>query len=209
MVVGGPAPARLPRPLAGIGLETFQLEYVPRLLAALLAEGPPLPFAGELEVDVGGQSFTFAFGPERIAARAGAATAPLVRCLVSPADFRRGVDEILPVMLRRADKLLSRLRAGLRAINRRLAGFDPQRLRARPGRIELEICDDAGDPVRFVYVVDSGAGPRVLVRLGEDELWKLGESGLKLSRLVATRLHVEGDAAYLVRLATVLEQPAP
>ncbi len=195
----------LPRPPRGASPGDFYRDYLPALWSAFRAGLPPFPVTVSVGVEVGDEVFTVEAGPAGIAVSDGRAGDPLFTCTCRVEDFRGGARDVLPIMLRRVEKVLPRLRAAIGAAEARLPSLDLEQLRHRPGQIDAELTDDAGDVLRATYRVGSGRGPRVVVRLDDAELDSLVQGTGRLSRLIGSRIRAEGDVAYLVQLVAFVE----
>jgi hypothetical protein len=86
-----------------------------------------------------------------------------------------------------------------------LGRIDLGGLRKAPGSLTLEYEDDAGDEARVVLTVGRASGAAASIHVTDTELWRLIESGAKLSQLVRSRVKVSGDLGYLLTLARVAE----
>jgi hypothetical protein len=195
----------LPQPPRGVSPEGFWCEYVPRLWARVREGVPPLPLTVELEIVVGPESFALQLSPQGLNVKPGHARAAVARSVSSTEDFYAAVRDIVPTLLRQLEAVLPRLRAALPRFEQRMSRFDFGQLRSRPGRIDLELVDDAGDLHRAAYLVGTGTGPRVTVQITDNELRDLIRDGGRLSRLIGARIHAQGDVAYLVQLLAALE----
>ncbi len=195
----------LPRPPRGATPGEMYGGYLPALWSAFRAGLPPFPVTVTVAVEVGAEAFTGEAGPGGLAVSEGRVGDPLFTCTCTLEDFRGGARDVLPIMLRRVEKVLPRLRAAAGAAETRLASLDLDQLRHRPGQIDAELTDDAGEVLRATYKVGSGRGPRVLVRLDDAELDSLVQGTGRISRLIGSRIRAEGDVAYLVQLLAFIE----
>jgi hypothetical protein len=193
----------LPRPPRGVTAIDFFRSYLPDLAAALAAGMPSLPTTFELGVRVGAQDLRVCIGPAGLTCEDGAPASPTLTCECEPDEVVRTARDLAPSILRLVDKALPRWRAGAKPTTP--ARLDLSRLAARPGRLELEVVDDAGDVFRAACRVGTGAGPRALIRLTDPELRRLFAGGTRLSSLLGSRIQVEGDLAWLLQLVGLLE----
>ena len=208
---GQPLPA-LPRPPRGIDLETFYLRYLPELFGAVISEMPSLTRALEIachiQVDaVTERVFAVVLGPNTLFASAERpCTDPLVTLHCDARAWTTGVRDVWPRLLRLLDRDHGALRERAGAHWRELGpAITAERLRPLAGRIEIDYADDAGDHVAYVVEIAGGRGPRVRLRMEDRELWALLREGGRLLPWLQSRVGIEGDAGYLVRVAMVRE----
>lgn len=195
----------LPRPPRGLTATDFFRSYLPDLAAALAAGMPPLPVTLELGVRIGQQDLRVRVGPAGLTCEHGAPSTPTLTCECDADEVVRTARDLVPTLLRLAERALPRWRAGAAARPPSPAHLDLSRLAARPGRLALEVVDDAGDTFRVTCRVGTGDGPRALVRLTDPELRRLFAGGARLSSLLGSRVQVEGDLAWLLQLVGLLE----
>jgi hypothetical protein len=144
-------------------------------------------------------------GPAGLTCEDGAPSSRTLTFECEPDEVVRTARDLVPPVLRLVEKALPRWRASAAARPPHPAHLDLSRLTSRPGRLELEVVDDAGDSYRIACRVADGAGPRALIRITDPELRRLFAGGARLSSLVGSRLQVEGDLGWLLQLLGLLE----
>ena len=190
----------LPRPKRGVTPREFYADYVPELWAHLVGRVPKL--AGvTVGVSVAGDGdYTIAVTADGIATTVGKPTAPLVTFTTDVASWRIALIELLPRVLKHIEpKVTAANVAGY------LGRVDLGGLRKTPGTVTHVYEDDAGDEAKVVLAIGSGTGPAARIHVTDTELWRLLESGAKLSQLVRSRVKVDGDVTYLLALARLVE----
>ena len=121
-------------------------------------------------------------------------------CTLSVADFREQIRHLVPRLVRCAEQNLGRLQ---QLTDRFIAARTSTRLPPvviEPGFIDLELEDDAGDTTHVGISIGDGRGARARLQISDRELLQIIETGGRLATLLASRLRVEGDLAYVLRL---------
>ncbi len=195
---------KLPLPSRGIAARDFYLRYVPELWAALV--GPVASLVGvTVGVSVAGAGeYALTVTDEGLVTSEGRAADPLLTFTTDVASWRIALVELLPRVLKHIEPRLTAA-----TLARQLAAIDLASLRKAPGRITHVFEDDAGDEAKVVLAVGTGSGPAADIHVTDAELWRLLESGAKLSQLVRSRIKVGGDVGYLLSLTRVVEAAQP
>jgi hypothetical protein len=191
---------KLPVPTRGITPRDFYHQYVPALWAALV--GPVPSLAGvTVGVSVSGDAdYAIAVIDKGLVTTDGKPAEPLMTFSTDVASWRIALLDLLPRVLAHIEPKA----AGLRAAHY-LARIDLEAVRKTPGSIIHVYEDDAGDEARVALTIGNGAGPSASIQVTDTELWRLLESGAKLSQLVRSRVKVGGDIAYILALARLVE----
>jgi hypothetical protein len=197
--------AALPRPVRGISPSAFYRDYLPALWAAVRDGLPPPPPTVAVRLEVEGEAATLCVGPAGLTVDAPDAPGPLVRCTASRDDFDRAVRELAPALLRALEAALPRLRSVMAAHEARLLPAMRAALQGRPGRLELELHDDAGDVFRARWQLGPEGGPVVQLRLTDELLYRVLREGGTLAALLGAGLEARGEVSWLVQLAAELE----
>lgn len=199
----------LPAPKRGTPPDEFYLEYVPRLWAALVG-GRELAIPEHVvavELVGGAKTLTFGlrFAGAELRVTAGQPESRLVTFVSDLASWKIAAFDLLPRMLRKLEARLGDSARAADLIGAHAHRVAPESLRGAPGTIELDYVDDAGDEASVRVLVANGAGPRVRLHVTDTELWRLVDSGMRLSQLLRTRLQLDGDVAYLLELGRLLD----
>ncbi len=198
----------LPRPPRGVVPDSFYLEYAPKLYAALMAGVPAISARWEVGVEVAdGGAYTLTAGGPSLEARPSLPAAGGLVVRLSRAAFDAQARDLLPRLLRYAEKHWDRLHEALGRLARGpAASLRPEAMAAQPGLLRVHYTDDAGDGIEAALALGGGNGPEARIELDDRELWELLDGGGKLTRLlVGGRVRVRGDLGYLVRLVGMLE----
>lgn len=202
----------LPRPARRVSPEALYVTFLPTLWQAFAAKRElPWPALGvELQVVVvheAGHSETFAmrFDGGTISGRVGPARAPLATIRCTEEAWRVSVQSILSRVIAYTEAHAVRAWDGVAAFVRgRAASALGAIAAAHPGVLTVHYTDDAGDAFMYDVTLGTGAGPHATVRVQESDLEAILEAGSNVPRLLRSRLKVEGDAAYVLRVATAL-----
>ncbi len=190
----------LPQPKRGITPRDFYHQYVPDLWQSLVGSVPAL-VGVTVGVSVAGDAdYTIAVTPKGLVTSDGKPSAPLVSFATDVASWRIALVELLPRVLKHIEPKVTPTK-----VAHYLGRIDFEGLRKAPGSIAHVYEDDAGDEAKVVLTVAAGGGPAASVHVNDTELWRLLESGAKLSQLVRSRVKVGGDITYLLALARVVE----
>jgi len=156
-------------------------------------------------VVVGAESLRVRIGPAGLTVAEGDEAGAAVTCELAADEVVRVARDLVPSLLRLVEKALPRWRASAAARPPSAAHLDLSRLARRPGRLDLEVLDDAGDTFAASLRVGDGSGPRALLRLTDPELRRLFAGGTRLSSLLGSRVQVTGDLGWLVQLVSLVE----
>lgn len=196
----------LPKPGRRMTPEEYFSEHVPQLWPALWQGNVPDWVFG-IVCEVGAQAFLLQFaapndGGLRVTvldAPDNAPEPPLLHIIADVESWRIGALEVTPQLLRKLEK---RLPSNLERL--RQSGLRPQVLSGHPGTVQLHYSDDAGDEATAEIRIAGGQGPRAQIHATDRDLWGLLKSGQSLSAILRSRVRVDGDLPYLLRLARAL-----
>lgn len=191
----------LPVPQRGITPRDFYHRYVPELWKALVGPTKGLgPFTVTVSVD-GDADYAIAVSDAGLVTSDGAAADALLTFTTDVASWRIALLELLPRMLAHVEPKVPRLR-----LAELLGRIDTGALRQKPGSITHVYEDDAGDEATVTLRIGSGGNAKAGIRVSDTELWRLLESGGRLSQLLRSRVKVEGDIGYLLELTRIVEK---
>jgi hypothetical protein len=199
-------PVRLPLPPRSATPAAYYLEYLPRLWAAFVAALPPVPLTGKVTAKVGGEAFTLWLDGGQLHSEPGLGVPSVLTFDVPPEDFAPQLRELVPRLVRYTERHIGRAHDSARRFaTERAAHIDTMALMRDPGRVELLFTDDAGDTTRVGVTVGNGHGPVAHVHIGERDLLQALESGGRVAKLLGTRLRVDGDLGYVLRLVGMIQ----
>ena len=190
---------KLPRPPRRATPDSFYRDYVPELWKSL----PAAPAAPEsraticIELPERSERFTLNFEGTEVTVGTEPCDAPLLTVSSDYESWKLACLDLLPRILKKLESWPETRRAP-----------NPDRaLRwaSRPGGLEIELTDDAGDQARFSVRIGEGSARRAMIRATETDLWRLLEPGARLSSLLRSKLELDGDAGYPIQLAQLLE----
>ena len=196
----------LPRPPRKITPEAFYCTYLPSVWKTFVAnqtlvwpEDASWHVANQVSVD--GQHWTLHFDAGDVTAVAGSAAAPALSATCDLEAWRAALRAIFMPALEHVEAHAYDAWTQLRrfiALHPTLPA--PAVVQANPGRISIELTDDAGDAYRYDFIVGGGGPRHATLLLKEDDIPALLQGAGNLPRLLQTRLTIQGDAAYVVRL---------
>ncbi|MEZ0311854.1 MAG: hypothetical protein ACAI38_08760 [Myxococcota bacterium] len=190
----------LPQPKRGITPRDFYHQYIPELWAALVGPVPALVGVTAGVSVAGDGEYAIALTDAGLATSDGKPADALLVFNTDVASWRIALIELLPRVLKHIEPKVTPTKVALH-----LGRIDLGGLRKAPGSLTLVFEDDAGDEAKVVLTVGESGGPAASIHVTDTELWRLLESGIKLSQLVRSRVKVSGDLGYLLTLARVAE----
>lgn len=191
---------KLPVPKRGITPREFYHQYVPELWQALV--GPAAGLSGiTVGVSVAGDAdYAIAVTDSGLTTSDGKPTGPLLSFSTDLESWRIALVDLLPRVLRHLEPRAEKLR-----VAHHFGRVDLQALRNKPGSITHVYEDDAGDEATVVLSIGTGGSSAASIGVTDTELWRLLESGGKLSQRLRSRVKVSGDIGYLLDLARLVE----
>ncbi len=203
-----PPPPKRPDP------DAFYLEHVPAFFGALLDRValPPLQLAMQVEIvrATGPLRYVIEIAGTEIRTRAGTATEPEVTVALDMDAFRTATRDLWPRAARRLAQTAPRTRDRLAQMFAGVDGADwLASLIELAGELVLEYTDDAGDTTVTRITVGAGPGARARVVSSDNDATLLLEGKSSLVHLLKSRVTIEGDAGWVLRLATRLRPRAP
>ena len=207
-----PRTVSLPAPPTSARLRDFYLDYLPKLWAAIFGKKPlpavPVAVTFTIVPKSGAtEHFTVMAHDRLFATREGTAEDPLVTCTTTPQAWRLTVRDLLPRALRLLGPSVARVRARLDELAHAPAPLANlvRTLQKSPGSIAIEFTDDAGDVSACELTIGSGDGPRASLAINDADLWPFLSGEIKFAKLLRSRVRLDGDVAYLLRLARLFD----
>lgn len=199
-----PAPKR-PKP------DAFYLEYIPEFWQAFI-EGAGLPdLRLEIQVEVEPEPLRYVIllDGDQVTSRVGLAEQPHVLVAFDMEAYRTASRDLWPRAVRRLQTTFDRARQRLHDM---FDGVDAdawlESLLELPGELTLEHTDDAGDTTVTRVTIGTGPGARARIVSSDADAALLlgGKSGLL--QLLKSRVKIDGDSGWVIRLATRLQPGA-
>ena len=203
--------SKLARPARRITPAGFYTEFLPALWNDAV-DGLALPWPDwrfeigiTVTADAAPEHFTLAFARGTLSGRAGApAASPLFAFSCDLEAWRVSVRQPLVQTLDYTEQHFERAEKGLGGFLRRRGGqLSESQLRQLPGAVHIDYTDDAGDRFHYELTVAGGGGPVVRIEANDADLAAVLEAGAHVARLLRSRLQVQGDVGYLLKLASL------